>query len=194
MSRRRKGNTLERWEVALIKTMLARKGSNDQDILAYFTRPTRSVNHRAIGEIRTEKKHKAIKLATSEELDAFLATWPDVDPQTGLSVRGDELLIKAREAMIAAVHTFNGAGLTFRVELFIVTAIVAWTYLLHAWFKREGIDYRFRGGHYPRRRKCEELGRNADVHLSEGFRSAFKPSTSASEIFSENSILSMLLR
>jgi hypothetical protein len=145
MSRRRRGNTLEKWEVALIKAMLARKGSNDQDILAYFTRPTRSVNHRAIGEIRTEKKHKAIKPATSEELDAFLATWPDVDPQTGLSVRGDELLIKAREAMIAAVHTFNGAGLTFRAELFTVTAIIAWTYLLRAWFKREGIDYRFRG-------------------------------------------------
>ena len=57
-------------------------------------------------------------------------------------LRGDELLIKAREAMIAAVHTFNSGGLTFRAELFIVTAIIAWTYLLHAWFKREGIDYR----------------------------------------------------
>jgi hypothetical protein len=39
----------------------------------------------------------------------------------------DELLIKAREAMIAAVHTSNSAGLTFRAELFIVTAIIAWT-------------------------------------------------------------------
>jgi hypothetical protein len=56
MLKRRRGNTLEKWEVALIKAMLARKGSNDRDILAYFTRPTRSVNHRAIGEIRTEKK------------------------------------------------------------------------------------------------------------------------------------------
>jgi hypothetical protein len=145
MPRRRKGNTVEKWEVALIKAMLAQRGSNDQDILAYFTRPMRSVNHRAVGEIRTEKKHKNIKSATPEELDAFLATWPDVDPHTGLSVRGDELLLKAREAMIAAVHTFNGAGLTFRAELFIVTAIIAWTYLLHAWFKREGIDYRHRG-------------------------------------------------
>jgi hypothetical protein len=144
MPKRRKGNTLEKWEISLIKTMLAQKGSNDQDILAYFTRPTRSVNHRAIGEIRTEKKHKTVKPATPEELDAFLATWPDLEPQTGLSTRGDELLIKAREAMIAAVHMFNGAGLTFRAELFIVTAIIAWTYLLHAWFKREGIDYRHR--------------------------------------------------
>jgi hypothetical protein len=141
---RRRRNGLEKWEVALIKAMDARGDwPNDQDILAYFTRPTRSVNHRAIGEIRKKKKHVAIKPATEEALNEFLATWPDIDPQTGLSIRGDELLIKAREAMIAAVHTFNGAGLTFRAELFIVTSIIAWTYLLHAWFRREGIEYRY---------------------------------------------------
>lgn len=140
---RRRGNKLERWEIALIKAMVADgRWPNDQDILAYFTRPTRSVNHRAIGEIRTGTKHAAVKAATAEELDAFIASWPEVDPETGLSLRGDELLVKAREAMIAAVHTFNSAGLTFRAELFIVTAVIAWTYLLHAWFKREGIDYR----------------------------------------------------
>src|SRR4051812_16651274 len=116
MARRAK-RKLERWEVALIKAMLARGGfGNDQDILAYFTRPTRSVNHRAIAEIRLEKKHKAAKAASDSDLDDFIATWPDIDPQTGLSVRGDELLVKAREAMIAAVHIFNGAGLTFRSE------------------------------------------------------------------------------
>lgn len=114
----------------------------DQDILAYFTRPIRSVNHRAISEIRNRTKHAAIKPAPADDLEAFLASWPEVDAETGLSIRGDELLIKAREAMISAVHTFNGAGLTFRAELFIVTAIIAWTYLMHAWFKHEGIDYR----------------------------------------------------
>lgn len=145
--KRRRGNKLETWEIAIVKAMIARGGefSNDQDILAYFTRPTRSVNHRLIAEIRTETKHKAIKTAGDDDLDAFLSTWPDIDHETGLSVRGDELLIKAREAMIAAVQTFNGAGLTFRAELFIVTAIIAWTYLLHAWFKREGIDYKYPG-------------------------------------------------
>ena len=141
--KRRRGNTLEKWEVALVKAMLAKNEYNDQDILAYFTRPTRSVNHRLIGEIRTEAKHRAVKAASSEDLDAFLATYPDIDHETGLSVLGDELLIKAREAMIAAVQTFNSGGLTFRSELFIVTAIIAWTYLLHAWFKREGINYKY---------------------------------------------------
>lgn len=140
---RRRGNSLERWEIGLIKAMIADgRWPNDQDILAYFTRPTRSVNHRAIAEIRTGKKHIAVKPTATDELDSFLASWPEVDAETGLSLRGDELLIKAREAMIAAVHTFNSGGLTFRTELFIVTAIIAWTYLLHAWFKREGIDYR----------------------------------------------------
>lgn len=146
-TKRRRGHTLENWEVAIVKAMISRGSpfTNDQDILAYFTRPTRSVNHRLISEIRNEAKHKAIKAATEDDLDAFLATWPDIDHETGLSVRGDELLIKAREAMIAAVQTFNSAGLTFRAELFIVTAIIAWTYLLHAWFRREGIDYRHTG-------------------------------------------------
>ncbi|MEY9101441.1 hypothetical protein ABIA24_004414 [Sinorhizobium fredii] len=98
-------------------------------------------------------------------------TWPDIDHETGLSVRGDELLIKAREAMITAVHTFNSAGLTFRSELFIVTAIIAWTYLLHAWFRREGVDYRYAGettkegadkywelGHCLKQGKCPAKG------------------------------------
>lgn len=126
-----------------MKAMLERGGHNDQDILAHFTRPTRSVNHRVIAEIRTGTKHRTVKAVDGQELDAFLAAWPNVDPQTGLSLHGDELLVKAREAMIAAVHIFNGAGLHFRAELFIVSSIIGWTYLLHAFFKKEGVDYRY---------------------------------------------------
>lgn len=146
--KRQRGNTLARWEVAIVKAMLARQAAfgSEQDIPAYFTRPTRSVNHRLIGEIRKEQKHKSVRPATEDELDKFLDAWPDHDAETGLNRRGDELLIKAREAMISAVHTFNGAGLTFRAELFIVTAMIGWTYLLHAWFTREGIDYRYPDG------------------------------------------------
>src|ERR1043165_5364371 len=119
MPAKKRGHHLERWEVALVKAMLATKKYNDQDILAYFTRPTRSINHRAISEIRSEAKHKAVKAATSDLLTEFLRCWPDVDGETGLSLRGDELLVKAREAMIAAVHNFNAAGLHFRAEIFI---------------------------------------------------------------------------
>lgn len=138
-NKRRRGNALEQWEVAIVKAMLAKQDRTDQDILAYFTRPSRSVNHRLIGQIRKGAAHAATAAASKE----VLATWPELDPQTGLSLQGDELLIKSREAMIAAVHTFNGAGLYFRAELFIVTAIIAWTYLHHACFKRLGVDYRY---------------------------------------------------
>jgi len=123
---RRTGHSLERWEVALVKAMIEDGKLVDQDILAYFTRPTRSINHARISEIRSGHKHTSVRSASSEELARYLATWPDIDPDTGLSLRGDELLVKAREAMIAAVHVFNGAGLTFRAELFIVTCIIAW--------------------------------------------------------------------
>lgn len=143
LNRTKRRTALARWEVALVKAMLMRNGYNDQDILAYFTRPTRSVNHRVIAEIRTGAKHKTTRAASQEELDEFLAIWPNVDPETGLNLRGDELLIKAREAMIAAVHVFNSSGITFRAELFIVTSIIAWTYLMHAFLKREGCDYRY---------------------------------------------------
>lgn len=142
---RRAGNTLQKWEVAIVKAMLVQKYV-PQDIQAYFSRPTRSINHARISEIRDGAKHRTIKAASDAELNSFLEAWPNVDEATGLNLQGDELLIKAREAMIAAVHTFNSAGLHFRAELFIVTAVIAWTYLLHAYYKREGIDYRYKKG------------------------------------------------
>lgn len=113
----------------MVKAMLVTGLYNDQGILAYFTRPTRTINHREIAEVRTGARHRLARAATPQQLADFLLVWPDVDSDTGLSNRGDELLVKAREAMIAAVHTFNAAGLTFRAEIFITTAIIAWTYL-----------------------------------------------------------------
>lgn len=159
MVKRRRGNSLERWEIGLVKAMLQRGDLNDQDIQAYFTRPTRTVNHRVFSEIRTGTKHKSIKSADEDELAIFLESWPNIDPETGLGVDNDELLIKAREAMIAAVHVFNSAGLTFRAELFIVTSIIAWTYLLHAHFKREGIDYSYKKQTVSGATKYWELGK-----------------------------------
>jgi len=172
MARRPRANRLERWEIALVKAMLARGGYNDQEILAYFTRPRRTINHARIAAVRVGETHANVAAASDDELDEFLAGWPHLDPETGLSASGDELLIKAREAMIAAVHTFNGAGLTFRAELFIVTAIIAWTYLLHAWFKREGIEYR----HIVRGRvqKTKE-GADKYIELSACLRHARSP-------------------
>ena len=144
MVKRNPKNRLERWEVALVKAMLA-KGTfgNDQDILAWFTRPTRSINHARISEIHHGRKHTKAKPASDEELHRFLDAWPQIDPATGLHLLSDELPIKAREAMLVAVQSYNNPKTHFRSEVFIVTAIIAWTYLFHAFFKREGIDYRY---------------------------------------------------
>lgn len=137
-------NRLERWEIAIIKAMMATPPrKNDQDILAYFTRPTRSINHGRIKDIRDGKTHTAVATASPEELSAFLEAWPNVD-SSGLHLIGDELLIKAREAMLHAVQGFNNPRAYFKSEVFIVTAVIAWTYLMHAHLKRAGVDYRYR--------------------------------------------------
>ena len=54
----------------------------------------------------------------------------------------NELLKKAREAMLTAVQIFNNPHVEFKSELFIVTTIIAWTYLLHAYYRRRGVEYR----------------------------------------------------
>lgn len=39
-----------------------------------------------------------------------------------------ELLIKSREAMLAAVQIYNNPQITFKSEIFISMAIISWTY------------------------------------------------------------------
>ncbi|MEX1023212.1 MAG: DUF3644 domain-containing protein [Dehalococcoidia bacterium] len=54
-----------------------------------------------------------------------------------------ELLQKSKEAALNAVQTFNNPLTTFKTETFIVLMVVAWTYLLHAHYRRKGIEYRY---------------------------------------------------
>jgi Domain of unknown function (DUF3644) len=49
-----------------------------------------------------------------------------------------ELVKKAREAMLTAVQIYNNPQIDFKSELFIVTSVVAWTYLLHAHYRKTG--------------------------------------------------------
>lgn len=58
------------------------------------------------------------------------------------SVSG-ELLTKSREAALAAVHIFNSPLVTFKSEIFIVLMNVSWTYLLHAHYRKQGVEYRY---------------------------------------------------
>ena len=74
-----------------------------------------------------------------------------------------ELLLKSREAALNAVQAFNNPLTTFRAETFIVLVTIAWTYLLHAYYRREGIEYRyFRQG--PKRRRFDRTKAGAVKH------------------------------
>lgn len=55
----------------------------------------------------------------------------------------NELVKKSREAALAAVQIFNNPSITFKSEIFIVLIIIAWTYLLHAYYRKLEIEYRY---------------------------------------------------
>lgn len=63
-----------------------------------------------------------------------------------------ELITKSREAALAGVQIFNNPNITFKSESYIVLMIIAWTYLMHAYYRQEKIEYRFFEQHGQRRR------------------------------------------
>jgi hypothetical protein len=64
----------------------------------------------------------------------------------------DELIHKSREAALAAVQVFNNPQITFKSEMFIVLMNIAWTYMLHAYYRTNGVEYRYfkQAGHNRR--------------------------------------------
>ena len=62
-----------------------------------------------------------------------------------------ELLKKSREAALAAVQIFNNPNISFKSESYVVLMIIAWTYLLHAYFRDQKIEYRYFQQHRKRR-------------------------------------------
>lgn len=54
-----------------------------------------------------------------------------------------DLIDKAREAMLAAVQVYNNPLMSFKTEAYIVLSMIAWTYLLHAHYRSQKVDYRY---------------------------------------------------
>lgn len=69
-----------------------------------------------------------------------------------------DLILKSREAVLSAVQIYNNPLVTFKTESFIVLFIIAWTYLLHAYYRLKGIDYRY----YTVPKKRKKFVRNPD--------------------------------
>ena len=55
----------------------------------------------------------------------------------------NELLKKSLEAALNAVQSFNNPLTTFKTETFIVLMVIAWTYLLHAYYRSQRIEYKY---------------------------------------------------
>ncbi|MCX3266453.1 DUF3644 domain-containing protein [Pedobacter agri] len=55
----------------------------------------------------------------------------------------EELLVKSREAMLSAVQIFNNPNIHFKSETYIVLSTIAWTYLMHAYFRTNRLEYRY---------------------------------------------------
>ena len=54
-----------------------------------------------------------------------------------------ELINSSREAALAAIQIYNNPLITFKTENFIVLMIIAWTYLFHAYYRANHIEYRY---------------------------------------------------
>jgi Protein of unknown function (DUF3644) len=55
----------------------------------------------------------------------------------------EELISKSRESALCAIRIFNDPQVSFKSETYIVLMIIAWTYMLHAHFRKNRIEYRY---------------------------------------------------
>lgn len=60
--------------------------------------------------------------------------------------------------MLSAVQIYNNPLVTFKTESFIVLSMIAWTYLLHAYYRANHIDYRY----FSKKGRRKRYSRNPD--------------------------------
>ncbi len=79
--------------------------------------------------------------ARSKQLTA--SCLPKRNAKEEFTLVSDELICKSREAALAAVQIFNNPQITFKSEVFIVLMNIAWTYMLHAYYRKNAVEYRY---------------------------------------------------
>lgn len=142
MFKKREG-ALTKAEKPIVKALIA-QGWRNQDIQALVNLGrTATINSARITEV---KQNKRIKIANNAQVDFYRLKKKSYDPQTGLNLYDDERLIRARETMGVAVQTFNSPTIKFKSETFAVLANIAWTYLLHEYYVRKGLNIVDDGG------------------------------------------------
>jgi hypothetical protein len=68
------------------------------------------------------------------------------------------LVSQSQDAALSGVQVFNNPLIGFKSETFIVLMNIAWTYLLHAHYRRTGVEYRY----YTRVGKVRRFDRTED--------------------------------
>jgi Domain of unknown function (DUF3644) len=70
------------------------------------------------------------------------------------------LVTQSQDAAMTAVQVFNNPQIKFKSETFIILMSIAWTYLLHAYYRRKGVEYRYfrRQGKRRRFERTEDGG------------------------------------
>lgn len=76
----------------------------------------------------------------------------------------DELVKKSREAALAAVQIFNNPSVTFKSEIYVVMMVIAWTYLLHAYYREKKFDYRYSRTTPGGKKRFDKTGKGAFKH------------------------------
>ena len=111
MATRHKEGTLTQEERRAVKALIA-EGMRNQDIQDLVNRGRRAtINAARITEVKQDATQEA---ATEAELELFKIKRKLYDPVTGLNEIDHERLIRAREAMMMAVHIFNSPQLRLR--------------------------------------------------------------------------------
>jgi hypothetical protein len=129
--------TLTATEKAVIKALL-NDGWRGQDVQALINvGRAASVNS---GRISAIKADNSIAPASKKQVQAFRQKKLLFDHVTGLCPIDDERLVRAREAMLLAVELFNTPRIAFKAGVFSMLANVAWTYLLHEFYERKGVN------------------------------------------------------
>lgn len=152
-------------EIALIKSFTDADGYNDQMVQAIFSHLGRTINHREIGVIRRGGlKYAHVDAATKDERDRFLDKYSRALislKRCGAMIAEAhfELVRQSGEAMLAAISVFNNPNITFRTEIFITNAVIAWTYLLHAYYAHKKVRYHYDDVTPGGRNKLYELGK-----------------------------------
>ncbi|MCF6233434.1 MAG: DUF3644 domain-containing protein [Rhodobacteraceae bacterium] len=159
---RRPEGALTDYEKEVVKRLLL-DGKRNQDIQALVNLGrSATINSARITEV---KQNGNIQAASEAEVRFFKAKKESLDLRTGLNLYDDERLVRSREAMLLAVHVFNSANLQFKTEVFSVLANIAWTYLLHEYYEKQGVEI---VGEDGRSLLLSQMTRRADCPISQG--------------------------